>query len=413
MKERVLAIGVEGLPRNVYTLKWEEALDKGVNITDYDIVFIDFSSCPVFADGLQRKEFSILYTKLNQLLNKRKFFEVLKGDIKLFIFATDNTPFHWLTECIEIDILKEPGTYVEPNSTEFQDYLRLLNQWEFCFTVENNTYSEPYLGCDIIPIAFNKAKNYLGVLLSNFKLFSDLSYVHREIKAEFPGEIYIIHTLYENTKRGVLSILHNLFDLSFTRKSPDWSKNVEFERSEEIRKIIKELEKNKSELNEKISKNIYELEKLNEFKKLLWETEHELERIVHKCFKELLSIDISEPTKSEENGVFEYSSFIFVVEIKSGENRGAKFEELSKLITRMDNIKKKSPGKYVKGIFIMNHYADYPLNDRKEAFPDNVKKTAKVNNVKLLTTIELFDIVKKMIDKKIAKMDAIKKILET
>ena len=31
----------------------------------------------------------------------------------------------------------------------------------------------------------------------------------------------------------------------------------------------------------------------------------------------------------------------------------------------------------------------------KNPFPDNVKKTAEVNNVKLLTTVELFEIINK------------------
>jgi len=93
MKERILSIGVEELPRSVYTLKWEEALDKGVNITDYDIVFIDFSSCPVFADGLQRNEYYKLLSKLNQLLNQRKFLDYLgkiaSGNLRLVETAAE------------------------------------------------------------------------------------------------------------------------------------------------------------------------------------------------------------------------------------------------------------------------------------------------------------------------------------
>ena len=51
-------------------------------------------------------------------------------------------------------------------------------------------------------------------------------------------------------------------------------------------------------------------------------------------------------------------------------------------------------------------------NERKNPFPDNVKKTAEVNNVKLLTTVELFEIIKNVIDGKLDKEEAINKILE-
>ena len=77
----------------------------------------------------------------------------------------------------------------------------------------------------------------------------------------------------------------------------------------------------------------------------------------------------------------------------------------------MQNIRIKCK-KDVKGIFIINHYANFPPNERKNPFPDNVKKTAEVNNVKLLTTVELFEIIKNVIDGKLDKEEAINKILE-
>ena len=46
----------------------------------------------------------------------------------------------------------------------------------------------------------------------------------------------------------------------------------------------------------------------------------------------------------------------------------------------------------------MNHYANYPLEDRDSSFPKNVINTARVNDVKLITTEQLFNIIKKVLD---------------
>ncbi len=434
MKHEILPIGIQNLPRPIDSLTWEYALKEQVNITDYDIVFIDFSSFPYI------KKYGL---KLSRIFNISKIIDTLKGGTKLFILIDDkaksvlpiftginmeNIFSYYFGFVMKITI--ERGKSKKVLKKEFQDYYKLLRDWTFCFSIYNKSMSElckngniEYIDCDIVPIAENKARKFLGVLLTNFKLiectYRSYHYLNlnnsnpyqSRVKEHFSGKLYILHTLGNDSNKGVLTILKNLFGLSFTREEPEWSKKIEFEKSKEIKKKVQELEEKKSKLIQEINRNKQELQRLNEFKKLLWETGHELEGIVHKCFKELLFVDISVPTKSEEDGIFEYDSSIFVVEIKSGERRGAKFEELSKLITRMQNIRVKCK-KDVKGIFIINHYANFPPNERKNPFPDNVKKTAEVNNVKLLTTVELFEIIKNVIDGKLDKKEAINKILE-
>ncbi len=54
----------------------------------------------------------------------------------------------------------------------------------------------------------------------------------------------------------------------------------------------------------------------------------------------------------------------------------------------------------------MNHYANYHPEDRDKAFPSNVQKTAEVNNVRLITTVQIFEIVRKVLDEEISSADA-------
>jgi len=58
------------------------------------------------------------------------------------------------------------------------------------------------------------------------------------------------------------------------------------------------------------------------------------------------------------------------------------------------------------------HFAEFPVSEKKSPFPDNVKKTAEVNDVKLITTVELFEIAKDIIDGKMERTQAIEKILD-
>jgi hypothetical protein len=59
----------------------------------------------------------------------------------------------------------------------------------------------------------------------------------------------------------------------------------------------------------------------------------------------------------------------------------------------------------------MNHYANHLPTDRDQPFPKNVIDTAKVNNVKLITTEQLFNIIKQVLDGEINAADAQKLFL--
>ena len=205
--------------------------------------------------------------------------------------------------------------------------------------------------------------------------------------------------------------MEKVLNCSLERCEPDWSIQIEFDKSRTIKEKIQDFKKSECEIQQKIQSHQGELAHLNEYKKLLWATGHPLEDIIHSCFNNDLNLQISRPQKGEDDGIFEFESIIYLVEIKSGENKPARFDELSKLIARMNKLKETHSKKNVKGLFIMNHYANFSLNERKEPFSNQIKEHSKIENITLLTSPDLYNIMMELLHGKITREDAIKKML--
>ena len=414
MNRRILAIGIEDLPHPIKSMSWLDAIADRPNISDYDIVFVDYSTYPHdFLRSLPFDERIKCYSRIDQIFNQQKFVEILNGEIWLFIFIDQGAPLEWLSNIVVVSIRDDRGEMKKVLQPKWQKYFDLLKEWRVYFHInlrKNNSLNI----IDIKPtvLARTRAHQPIGIQIERIYTLYQANEFTRPEEKFISTNIFLLHTLGKQSKEGVLYILENILNISLTQEEPEWSKCIDFEKGKTIKAEIEQLEKRKKEIESHIKTKIKELENLYEFKKLLWATGHELEKIVRRFFRELLGIIISESTKSEEDGVFKINSRVYVVEIKSGKRRGAKFEELSKLITRMETISKNHPDKKIRGLFIMNHFAEFPVSERKSPFPDNVKKTAEVNDVKLITTVELFEIAKDIIDGKMERTQAIEKILD-
>jgi hypothetical protein len=206
-----------------------------------------------------------------------------------------------------------------------------------------------------------------------------------------------------------MDILESLHGFSFKRTKPDWADKIHTKKSAKIIQELNRLISEKQKIEDSITNEFKNLNEIEHFKRLLWDVEGGLENIVYDSLV-LMGLSPSVPTKADDDGIFEHKGKEYMLEIKSGLERPATFTELSKLITRIEN-RKKIKSKDCNGIFIMNHYANHPLEDRDNPFPKNVRDTAKVNDVKLISTEQLFSIVKKLLDNDIDRKEAIKEFL--
>jgi hypothetical protein len=413
MSGRILAIGISGLPEPIKCIGWDEI--KGgqiVNISDYNLVFIDFSY-------FIKNDRDI--TLFHRCLSETKFFEVIESGIHLFVLGIPGYTtmegrdyiYSWLPPIIDIKTTYEPGEFIKYLDNSFSDYFSFLKNWFCYFNVETkHIMSYPYL-YDLKEIAVNNAGKKLGFEITNFrKVDMNLStrVVHAALGEEeesveqYNGKLYILHTLKENSADGVLSILKNVYNFALSRDEPSWVKDIQTKKSsitnQEIESLLNEKQKIESKISEKRKQN----EAVESYKMLLWEVGGKLEQVVHASLR-LIQLVPSSPTKAGDDGILKYKNEEYMLEIKSGLEKAAEWGELSKLITRM-NGRNKSSGKECRGIFIMNHYANHHPKERDKAFPSNVQKTAEVSNVKLITTQQLFEIVKKVLDGDITPADA-------
>jgi len=418
MDYRILAIGVSGLPKQIKTVSWEE-IKKGtsVNISDYDVVFIDFNYFSKNKDD----EFLV-----NQCLNETKFFEVMTSGIYLYILGISGSSliadsskrgtskkyiYSWLPDIIKITPQSENGEVTNCLEKKFSGYFNLLKKWNCYFDLEQSlTKSQPYL-YDIKEIVLNNAGKKIGFLLNNFKKINldyypnySESYYTRE---KYSGSLCVLHSLGDNSANGVLSIMEIIHNFSFSREKPSWIKTIQTNKSAEINKEIEQLFEQKQKIESQISEKVRDIENIEYFKELLWEVGHKLEEVVHDALR-LMELLPSSPTKADDDGIINYKKSTYLLEIKSGLERAAEWTELSKLITRMNNWNKLNKNE-CQGLFIMNHFANHSPEDRDKAFPSNVEKTAKVNSVILVDTVELFDLVKRLLDGEIKSTDAQKR----
>ena len=412
MDNRILAVGISGLPKPINCVQWDEIKKgKSINISDYHIIFVDFS----YFDKNKDDE-----SLINGVLNETKFYEIIKSGITLYILGSVGYSYFidkwdgreriysWIPEIIKITTKNESGEMITCRDKNYSDYFSFLKNWKFYFNVEQKlTQEHPYL-YDLKELAVNNAGQTLGFLIDNFRRIEVDNSEHWEepsvIEQLYGGRIYFLHSLSENSANGVLSLLQKIHNFSFQREKPEWVEKINTKKSLIVKKEIENLFKEKQKIESEISKKFNQIESIDYFKSLIWEVGHQLEKVVHDSLR-LIGLLPSDPTKAEEDGIVKYKGEDYLLEIKSGLEKGAEWTELSKLITRMTNTNKLSKTE-CKGIFIMNHYANYRPEDRDKAFPSNVQKTAEVNNVKLITTTQLFEIVKKFLDEEILSADA-------
>lgn len=384
-----------------------------MNISDYNIVFIDFS----YLTKKHNKQISI-----SKILNENKFIEIIESGVHLFILGVPDKIYNdknyyniysWLPDIIRITTIQERGEVITCLNKPFSNYFDLLKKWVFYFNIQQNISEYfPFL-YDINEIAINNVGKNLGYEIVNFKVVDIREYnkfkENAIVKKRYDGKLYILHMLEDNSAKGMLSILKNIYNTSFIRENPVWCDEIHTKKSSIITNEMEKLFEEKQKIESEISKKSNDLEKINYFRQLLWQVGTELENVVHASLK-LIGLSPSSPTKADDDGIFSYNKKEYMIEIKSGLERAASFTELSKLITRMESRTKLNKNE-CKGIFIMNHYANYSLSNRDKPFPKNVIDTAKVNNVKLITTEELFNIIKQVLDEELGTADAQKQLI--
>lgn len=174
---------------------------------------------------------------------------------------------------------------------------------------------------------------------------------------------------------------------------PEWSKKILVAGEEEIIRTIKEKEALKNQYEKELKTHSSKLLEITQYKALLTEEGERLENIVEKGF-EILNVEVKPGPKVKEDRIITdpLSREQIPMEI-TGSEKSIPERKLNQLIGRLTDERR--PEKIeCRGILVGNHYRTTPLNEylqgRKAAFEPDVVKKAKVFNICLLSTTELF-----------------------
>ena len=162
---------------------------------------------------------------------------------------------------------------------------------------------------------------------------------------------------------------------------PEWINNIKFfndeqlsqEKSENIR-MIEKLEEENEKLDKQIEKNL-------EYKSILYTNSDELVKVVLEILDEILEYDSSGfEDEKKEDFLIKKEDVTFVGEIK-GLSSAAKNENVSQLEVHIqryfDKIQEEGKEENVKGLLIINHQRNKPLEERQKVHQNQIDLATK------------------------------------
>lgn len=190
------------------------------------------------------------------------------------------------------------------------------------------------------------------------------------------------------------------------QKVPDWVNDINFFNDEKLRK---DKGNNLTQINEIKQRNIRidkELEKNLEYKSILYTNGNELVQVVMSILDELLDYDSSEfVDEKREDFLIKKEDITFIGEIK-GVSSAIANKNVSQLDVHvqsyLDNLQEEGIEENVKGLLIINHQRNKPIEERQEVHEHQVN-LAKRNGSLIIETQTLLKIFEKYKLSKITK----------
>lgn len=300
------------------------------------------------------------------------------------------TNYDWLFDTGEIsaqfgNIIYGTGTtisYINPHHY-FTEYLLTKPNW--------NSYI-PHDSCDqtkwkIIASAFG---THILSLASTTKT----------------GHIILLPSGYQSKNGKLLEqcITKLLGDKEIT-PTPEWAKPIIVPGQDKMRQELDKVNTEIKAVAEKQGTLISNIEELDSWKWLLYETgKHRLEPIVHKALSSL-GCKVEDQPDSDSDGKVETEFGIALLEIE-GVKGTIKIDKISQLLKNIANFLTQE-GFHPKGILIGNPFRleepinRPPKNSQKKFFSDEVISTAETHNISVLLSTDLYEIVCLILDNKL------------
>lgn len=288
----------------------------------------------------------------------------------------------WLPFSLDINT-DDSGQSVEQVNSRWKWYFGNQFYWDKLLSLSS---PRSYSSYDLEPIARNSYSENIAVSMVSS---SSAGYV-----ALLPPTEKITYSDF------VKNTLQNVFDIEVSvegRAPPAWLSKYSLPNENEIKDSIQNKKNEIEELEE-------ELESLTRFKRLLYETNTNLEEIVREALRELgFVVDGEVPGKRD--GILRTTETDFVLEV-TGTTGGIKQSKGRQLDDWVENVIAENPDKNISGLLIVNPEMGTSPEKRNISIEPNVKQyMQKRGDYKVFTTVDLYKLVESHLKEGVDKED--------
>lgn len=378
-------------------------------LLDGDIIIIDPDNIDWINEEIEEHKYSGL--RVGDIINRREreLSTLLKYGKIIVLFLS---PVHTFTL---------PKDYNNEISISNYDILPKPLKYSKCYIINGKgskikNYSKEYLS-DIYK-TYKDNFRYYAYLSENFEkdseiekcLFKDFilrnktdNLVGFAVKIN-KGNIFFIPyiTNEDNPERMVdvvIKFCRPFLERDFKTPEPEWCNDMQYFLPEEknLENEIKKLNNRINVLNKEVNELILQKTKFTDFRKLLYEKGKQLEIVVRRAF-DVIGFNVSrfEKEDMEHDIILESEEGRIIGEIEGKDDDAIHINKLDQL-SRVIDEDFKNKGLYPEGILVGNAYRFKRPKERKKYFHDKVRISAKRKSIGLISTVELFNAVKKIL----------------
>lgn len=417
-KRKIIMLGCKGYQRSaddilVDCFSWDD-ISKIKNIRDYDTLVVNLLSLP---SSKFPPNGDIIFEHLN-IVSTLEIIQnggeiIVIGDPRFEVEVTDNDDknkkiqrpflrwtgidFLWDDSPGDTKIFKDDYSH-----RSFQNYISHLNDWKYSlkglkldaerviqfFNREFFLTKSYKLDVKKDDFCYNRYKNAIAFSVQ-IGIFTE----RKEEELLLYGPIHFLPKIDKSEDETIQIVLRDLCEVEAELPEPVWLKDYNAPGQEKIDKKIEQVTLDINNGFQDLKRTREEREKIRTCLKLLYEREYALEPATRDILRALGAHveDPSEPGKEDGWVVVPYGerNYEGVLEIKSTKSDQFNEDGRKQILDWIDRGIRLREKKY-KGIFIGNSAVDKPLNERPWAFSDSWQKSAKLSEICVIKTEDLY-----------------------
>ncbi len=447
-EKRIIVIGSEG-HYGVETVPW--TAEEMPNIADYENVIVDTSSLTPFLVKVERgknlderyADFLRKIRKNQEFVRERLIHLLHSGGNICSICSTQEyraigtysgiTNYDWSP--FPIKLVKEKGETIELYDDSFKRYFESVKKWHFCFEEMQRDYAamrtihdfykgEYYIRPRMRVIAENRYTRPIAIALKyEIFQFQNVQQLHEATTSMdaikrygaklvgTSGELILLSPPTEIDSGEVINLLLNEFwGIQQKTLPPEGIDKIVVPGEDVLKQEIQNKVDNIEELKSEIGELEIRKKEVVQFKQLLYETGPPLENICKITLRKL-GCDVDDSvedfilTKGDKEAIVEVKGREGVIERKDGaqlsQNRRNYAISKGKALTSFKAILLGNPRRLL-----------LPLEERikKESFAQHLIGDAKVEDMALVTTVQLFKAYREFLEGKISSEEIIEQL---